>query len=360
MDLFIQVLGAAVVSFTLIDVFLTIFYPRNGFSLLTMPLSKVLWRLFRGMSRLAQGERDRVLSFCGSTILVAVATLWVLLLLVGFALIFWRTLGEGIQMSQGQTPTDFSTALYYSGYCLTTLGIGPFTAKTVPYRFLTILEAGLGFAIFTLTLTYFLSVFNALNQRNTFALSLEHRTTGKSTSAKLIAGLGAGGNFSSASQTLSNQAQSLLSLFEHHQAYPVLHYFRFSPSYYSLAQIAFLNLDTVALLKSAIDQQQYRFLVHSSAVTELENGGVYLLQRLSNALLPQKYLATANQHRDEAAWRKWYYRAVDQLKQEKIPVTPDLAAGADTYISLRRQWHPYVYGFAQYMAYPWSQIEPMI
>lgn len=59
---------------------------------------------------------------------------------------------------------------YYSGYSLTTLGTGDIVPKTATYRLLTVLEAVLGFSTFTRTLTYFLSVYSALRQRNVFAL----------------------------------------------------------------------------------------------------------------------------------------------------------------------------------------------
>ena len=60
----------------------------------------------------------------------------------------------------------------------------------------------------------------------------------------------------------------------------------------------------------------------------------------------------------EQEWREWYYRAVERLRAARIETTPDLEAGADLYIALRRKWNPYVVAFAEYMAYKWSEIAP--
>jgi Ion channel len=93
----------------------------------------------------------------GPTLLIITVAVWILLLLLGFALIAWPALGK-IQMEMGETPTDFITAIYYSGYSLATLGTGDITPQTSTYRLLMVLETILGFSTLTMTLTYFESV----------------------------------------------------------------------------------------------------------------------------------------------------------------------------------------------------------
>lgn len=175
MNWLIQTIGIVLVLLALADIFLTVLYPRSNKGVISTPLSKLLWQLFRFAAKITYCDRDLLLSYCGPVLLVLIVTVWVSLLNVGFALIVWPAFGSEIQSSQGATPTDFMSALYYSGYALTTLGVGSIVPKTGIYKLLIILEAALGFATFTLTLTYFLSVYSALTRRNTFALSLYHR-----------------------------------------------------------------------------------------------------------------------------------------------------------------------------------------
>lgn len=130
-------------------------------------------------------------------------------------------------METGSTPTDFVTAIYYSGYTLTTLGTGELTPQTSTYRLIMILEAVLGFSVLTMTLTYFESVYSHPIERNTFALSLHHRTARTADAAELLASIGSSEDFdSSVRQDISNMAQKLLNILESHHSYPTLGYFR--------------------------------------------------------------------------------------------------------------------------------------
>jgi len=352
----VQTVGVVLVILTLADIYLTVLYPRSGKGVLSMPLSKVVWSLFRLASRIPLFNKNRLLSYCGATLLVAFVTLWILLIVAGFALIAWPKLGSAITNSQGPTETNFVTAFYYSGYSFTTLGVGKITPNTGLYQVLIILEAAIGFSTFTLALTYFLSVYSALTRRNTFALSLQHRTASTANAAEIIARLGANGDFNGARQDITNMSKDLLNLLESHHSYPVLHYFRFQEAYYALAQIALITMDTATLLRSALNEEKYRSLVYSAAVAELEDGGQHMLVELSNSFLPKGCLRSKGQ--PEAMLREWYYRAVERLRAEGIETVTDLETGANFYITLRRKWEPYVIAFAEHMAYEWSEIAP--
>jgi len=200
---------------------------------------------------------------------------WALLLAVGFAFIDWPALGSAIRASRGPTPTGFATALYYSGYALTTLGTGDIVAKTDLYRLLMVAEAALGFSTITLILTYFLSVYNALTRRDTFALSLQYRAAGTGDAAALLARLGPGGDFGGAMQTVGDVATSVLSVMASHRAYPILRYVHFRHAYDALPRLLLVALDLATLIESALDADRYRALVDSAAVAELWDGGLY-------------------------------------------------------------------------------------
>ncbi|MBD2465144.1 two pore domain potassium channel family protein [Oscillatoria sp. FACHB-1407] len=360
MGWFTQLIGLGLVILALIDVFLSVLYPRSGKGWLSVPLSRGIWKLFGFMADLPrwkrQKTRDRILSYAGPTVLVIVIAVWVLLLLFGFALMVWVALGSAIQSSNGPTPTDFITAFYYSGYTLTTSGFGDLVPQTNSYRLLAIIESALGFSIFTLTITYLLSVYSALTQRNVFALSLHHQTARAANAAELLARLGADGDFQNSRQDIAQIAVNALMLLESHHAYPVLHYFRFQRPYYAMARIALLTMDTATLIRSALDEKQYRSLVNSTAVAALGDGGQHLLTELSNSFLPN--CDRTRQQQPDSVLRQWYYQAIDRLQLEGIATPADLDAGAELYITLRRQWEPYVMAMAAQLKYDWSDIAP--
>lgn len=357
-----RTIGAGLVFIALIDIYLTVLYPRSGKGLIGLPLSKGLWRSFRLIAAspwwtwVAKPNcGQRFLSYCGPTLLVLVVLVWVLLLLYGFAFIAWTALGDGVQAEQGQTPTDFATALYYSGYMLTTLGVGDIVPKNDFYRSLAILEAALGFSTFTLTITYLLAVYSALTQRNIFALRLHHQTVQTADAAELLARHGVGGSFDHARDDISDMALNLLTLLESHHAYPVVHYFRFRENYYALARVVFVAMETATLIRSALDQDQYRSLIQSPAVATLGDGGYHLLVELSNTFVPGH---PSIKRQSETILRRRFHEVLRRLQQEGIATVPDVEQGMDTYLSLRWQWEPYVRAISDYMAYDWHDIAP--
>ncbi len=398
MSWFIKIVGVGLVVLALIvDIYSTVLYPRGHRGVLSAPLSRAVWRLLRlasvdislrsrqGQPRCQSSRRGRVysvregyflgesfacpiafevttrrdsrlLAHNGPMLLVAIVVAWVALLTNGFALIAWPALGTAIQANQGATPTDYATALYYSGYALTTLGTGDIVPKTEFYRLLMVLETVIGLSSLTLTLTYFQSVYSALIRRNTFALSLQHRTGGTADAAELLARLGPGENFINTRQDLAEIAKDLLNLLESDHTYPVLHYFHFQETYYALPRILLLAMETVTLVKTALDQEKYRSLVHSAAVSELWGGGMQLLVELSDSFVPKVYLGRVQ---PEQIWRERYLHAVKRLSLEGIKTAPDLEAGADLYVSHRQQWAPYILALTKYMAYEWHEVAPM-
>jgi hypothetical protein len=356
MDWLAQVVGVGLVLLALVDIYLTVLYARSGKGVLSVQLSKRVWQLFRIAARATPLDRDRLLAYSGPTVLVAIVVVWVCLLLSGFALIIWPELGLAIQASQGSTPTDFLTALYYSGYSLTTLGTGDLVPKSGLYRLLMALEAMIGFSVLTLTLTYFQSVYSALIRRNVFGLSLQHRTASTVDAAEMLARLGFNGDFNGTHQDIADIARGLLDLLESHHSYPVLHYFRFQEAYYALPRMVFVAMDTATLIKSALNADKYRSLVNSVALAELWGSGLQLLVELSSSLLLEPDPDITIQA--EQMWRERYYHAVKRLRLEGIETASNIKASADQYISLRREWGPYVAVLAKYMAYDWNEIAP--
>jgi hypothetical protein len=354
MDRLVQIVGVGIVALTLIDIYLTVLYPSLTSSLVSLPLCKGIWQLFRLTASAMPFNRDQVLSHCGPITIIAIIVLWVSLLLCGFALISWPELGSSIKASQEQTPTDFATALYYSGYALTTLGSGDILPKTSVHRLLILLQAAIGFSIFTLTITYILAVYSALAIRNTFALSLHYRTASTGDAVELLTRLGASGEFNDSRQEIADIARELINLLEAQHSYPVLLYFRFRQTLYAMPRILFLAMDSATLIKSALNCEKNRPLIHSTAVAELWGSGLQLVIELSRSLVP-KGRSTINEQR-EKLWRERYYQAVERLRAEGIETVTDLEEGANLYISLRGKWEPALARLTDYMAYKWGEI----
>ncbi|MBX9701976.1 MAG: two pore domain potassium channel family protein [Acetobacteraceae bacterium] len=353
----IQAAGLALVGLALADIFLTVLYARGGVGLLTPRLNRGTWRLFRWVASLVPAGRDRVLSFAGPTLVALTVAVWVALLAVGFALVVWPRLGTGIQASSGSTPTGFVAAFYYSGYNLTTLGLGDLAPQTAFFRLLTVLEAAVGFSVLTLSLTYLASVYGALARRNAFALLLHHQAGGTADAAELLARLGPGGDFTGARQEISRLAAELLALLEAHHAYPVLHYFRRDEPAYAMARIALVALDAASLARTVLDKERHRAFAASAAVEALWGGGLRFLGETARDFLPPGAAAASGHSAPETDERRWCLRhaaAVRQMAAAGIGVAADL----EPYVALRRRWDAQVHAFAADMGYRWPEIAP--
>jgi len=349
MQVFLQIIGTVLACLALIDIFVTVLHPRVDNSLLSLRVARGVWWLFRAMAQKMRKGRGSFLSYAGPITIVAIISVWVLLLLLGFALIVWPELGSAIQAGQGETPTDFFTAVYYAGFSLATLGTGDLVPQTATYRMLIVLKSILGFSVFTLILSYVTSVYSKLTSRNTFALSLHHRTADTADSAELLARLAADNNIVTLHQDISQIAHDLIHLLESNNSYPVLFYFRYRQTYYTLPRILYLTIDMATLLKTAFDPEKYQAIINSSGAAELWFGGNHMLEEFCRNLIPK--VPTKEQESREARWRSHYFQALKRLEAEGIKTISDPETGADSYVAMRYQWASKLEKLIYYMGY---------
>lgn len=87
-----------------------------------------------------------------------------------------------------------------------------------------------GTAIISLTLTYLMQVYAALQRRNALGLKIHLASAETADAAELLAGLGPEGKFDSGYNNLSEMAVGMSEVKESHHFYTVLSYFRFRSS----------------------------------------------------------------------------------------------------------------------------------
>jgi hypothetical protein len=358
MDALIQIAGGTLILLALADVFLTVLYARSGAGFITPKLNRMTWRLLRRVAPARQPWRDRFLSFDGPSLLVLTVAVWALLLFAGAALVTWPELGRGIHATQGETATDFFTALYYGGYSLTTLGTGDIAPVTGRMKVLMVVLALVGFSFVTLTITYFMSVYSALLRRNKLAQALHHMSAGSGDAAEILARLGPEGDFGAGGNHLAGIAMDVIDLLESHHLYPVLHYFRMLHPRYAMARIALLTLDTVSLVQSALSRRHGTF-AKSAAAQMLWGSGMDLLQDTAKTFLPANATDAASSDEEEDVARQRYRRALARLDEAGISTAEDPVAGEERYLELREHWIDLVRAFAELGGYEWREISAL-
>jgi voltage-gated potassium channel Kch len=173
--------GVAMISLAGRDIFDALFHPE-GRGTLARILSRALWSLFR---RAARGS-ERLFPVAGPVTLIAVIATWALLLVVGWALIFWPHVPEGFRFDPGagERHAGFLDALSFSLVTLTTLGFGDMTPKADWLRVVAPIEALLGFGLLSASISWLLLIYPVLARRRSLAYEVallreEERRTGK-------------------------------------------------------------------------------------------------------------------------------------------------------------------------------------
>jgi hypothetical protein len=182
MHVFFAIFGAAIVVFTLRDIFHTLFHP-SGSGAIGEYVSKWIWAIFRVIAR---WKRER-LSLAGPLSLVTIIISWAALLWFGWALFLWPFAVHGFAFNHQlthQAPYAILDALYFSIMNLATIGASDVSPAAQWLRIFAPVEALIGFGLLTVSVTWVLSIYPALERRqsaaNEIALIQDSEADGKS------------------------------------------------------------------------------------------------------------------------------------------------------------------------------------
>jgi hypothetical protein len=92
-----------------------------------------------------------------------------------------------------------------------------------------------------------MQVYGALLQRNALGHQFHIRSAETSDAGELLARLGPRGQIGAGYSHLVSLGNAMAEMKKNHHSYPVLFYFRFKATYYSVSAQAHLALDTVSL-----------------------------------------------------------------------------------------------------------------
>lgn len=169
LDWSITALGVLVVLVALRDIFHTLWHP-SGRGAISSWVMATVWRL--GRRRRERGAKG-VLT--GPTALLLVIVVWIALLVAGGALVYAPHIPEGVVFQSGLDVSERSAvldAVYLSTVTLATLGYGDIVPVSGWLRIAMPLQALVGFALLTASVTWVLQVYPALTRRRALAVRL--------------------------------------------------------------------------------------------------------------------------------------------------------------------------------------------
>ena len=219
----LPVLGTVLILLLGFDVFLTVFHAQGRGGPVNRRLSRLIWSAARWGGRRSEGsKREGLLALGGPMIVIATLLVWVLLLVTGFALVFYPWV-ETFLVSPGTLRSPWTEALYYSAYTAATLGLGDVIANSEALRLITMLEAFGGFALLSVSITYFLAVYRELISMQALAADISGLfRAGETHLVEFTKNEGSAALARWCEQLANGLSNVLLAHFQ----YPVLHYFR--------------------------------------------------------------------------------------------------------------------------------------
>jgi hypothetical protein len=170
MDWFVTGLGVALVLAALRDIFHTIWHPvgGGGFSRWMM---RSIWRLSHRFTR-----RGQATALAGPLAMVAVVCMWTSSVIAGWTLIYWPHLPHDFAFAPGLDPhrsMGLLDALYLSLVTVATLGFGDIVPEAGWLRVAAPVQALIGFALLTATVSWVLQIYPTLMRRRRLAIKLD-------------------------------------------------------------------------------------------------------------------------------------------------------------------------------------------
>jgi hypothetical protein len=274
MRLLAVLIGVILILVILWDAFETIILPRrvNRRIKLTGLFYSSFWVPWSAFIHYitAPKRRDKSLSLFGPLSLILLLIVWVLGLILGYALILWAIETD----SAGAENASFGMHMYLSATTFFTLGYGDVVPTSSWSRFISVVEAGNGFGLLAIVISYLPILYQAFSRREGSISLLDARAGSPSSAVELLRRHRAEDTFDDLNRLLSEWERWSAELLESHLSYPVLCYFRSQHDNQSWLGALTTVLDTCALVMVGVDgapvwQARMTFAMARHAVVDI-------------------------------------------------------------------------------------------
>lgn len=212
------ILGILILIFGAVDLLWTTIWVDGGGGPLSRRMGKTCWYILRKIN----SKKVNFLRLAGPLVLSLTLITWILLLWVGWTLVFSAD-ADSVLLTPDKTPvTSWVEKIYYVGFTLFTLGIGDYIPQKGVWQLVTTIATGSGMLFITLSVSYVVSVLSGVVQKRSFARNV----TGQGESwVSLVKQSWNGKDYHSVDFLLKDLSSQLSMLTQQHKAYPILHYY---------------------------------------------------------------------------------------------------------------------------------------
>lgn len=274
MRIFAAIPGLVFIAIILWDAFETVILPRrvNRRIRLTGLFYSSAWVPWSAWVKFLTNRKrkEKSLSLFGPLSLLLLLGIWAVGLILGYALVIWAV-DENLSTPESAT---FWTHLYLSAATFFTLGYGDVVPANTLSRFVSIVEAGNGFGLLAIVISYLPILYQAFSRREASISLLDARAGSPSSAVELLRRHRAEDSFEDLNRLLSEWERWSAELLESHLSYPVLCYFRSQHDNQSWLGALTTVLDTCALVMVGVDaapvwQARMTFAMARHAVVDI-------------------------------------------------------------------------------------------
>jgi hypothetical protein len=352
-ELVLTALGAAVLLAVVYDAHSTILHSRGRNGPIAQLLFNSIWRLAVAVSPDSNpGRRHRQLNAIGPLLMPLLISIYLVLLLFGFALIYYPRIGTEFVFTSQASVGDWNSSLYFSAVTLTTTGYGDIAPHTSAMRVVAFVESLAGLGLISLSISYLVAIYRALERKRTAALGFYLQAEAGSGAVSFIANHMVGGKLSGLAPTLRAGSRDLQEMFESHVEHPIIHYFHPEEVYKGLPRVLFVSFELCAIIKSCFDRDEYRDLLQRAEVATLESSALHILDNFTASLGIKK----SEQPDDPEGLRHHVERTIERLGRAGVKTRPDAYRAFEEYAAHRAQWAANLHAFARYLGYDWEEI----
>jgi hypothetical protein len=354
--------GFVLLALIIFDIYATVLHSSARYGPVGESLNRSVWRVARAAAfRLSRANRHRLLNMVGPLLLPLLIVVYVVLLILAFALIYYPHIPKGFTFGVEHPEPGWIDAVYFSGVTLTTVGYGDVVPRGAPLRFLALFEAASGLVVISLAITYMLTVYSALERKRAVAVSLYHQAGQGADVAGLIAHHFVEGRFYGLRDALRTVTRDLQGLLESHIDHPVIHYFHPVEVYKSTPRVLFLLLETCAVIRAALDREENKDLRNYPEVRTLDAGVRHVLTQLVDSLDLERRTRPrrpTEQEEEETRqrWHRRYEQTLARLRESDIGVRHDTEQGGEEYRSQREEWESKLRRLALHLGYDWDEV----
>jgi hypothetical protein len=356
---FFTILGASLLMLVVYDVYATILHARGRSGPIGEPLNRAFWQVARRLSfKLSRLRRHKLLNIVGPLLLPSLIVVYIIILLAGFAFIYYPRMPENFTVQTFADASGWIESFYFSGITLTTLGYGDIAPHSALMRTTALVESASGLALISLSITYLITVYSALERKRAVALSFYHQAEEGANVAGFITHHFVGGKFYGLEAVLRQAARDIQSLLESHVEHPVIHYFHPLEVYKSLPRVLFLALEICAVIRSCLDRDEYGELCDHPEVRTLEASTFHVLRELVATLDLERRMRRRKETKFEESrrWEKRFRQTMEKLNVAGIKTEPDLDAAWKHYSQRREEWEAQLHRFSTHLGYDWDEI----